>query len=206
MTVEEYQSKYPGARLFSFETAAAQTTRQGRKTKIEELMQGFAAKYLTAAELRECRLDPFWEKHGGVRDFVVCRRCGLKIRFNNLWDHVRRHGCKDLATYRLDFPDAPSVAIAYKEGYLRSLGKERYAIAKLARESKPKPIKRRRGRPTKTELFLRAGKLNRAGHSWPQCAEILCPEEVKADGRTVVAERLRKGIANSSACRGERFK
>ena len=197
MTVEEYQRKYPGARLFSFAIAAAQAGRQGRKTKLEDLMQAFAEKYLTAAELDKCRRDPFWEKHNDVRDFIVCRRCGLKIKFSNLWGHVGRHGYKNLAAYRVDFPHAPSIATAFKEGYRRTLAKHRYASGKLARG--------RPGRPTKTELFLRAMELNRAGHSWPQCAVILCPEEAKAEGRMVIGERLRKGVGNSSACRARRL-
>jgi hypothetical protein len=131
ITVEEYTRKYPGARFFSFAKAAEQARRQGRNTTLKELMQQFAAKYLAAVELRQCRRDPFWERHHGMTDIVVCRRCGLQIGFNNLSGHVRRDGYEDLAAYRADFPNAPSTPIAYKERYLRPYAKERHA-AKLS--------------------------------------------------------------------------
>lgn len=55
--------------------------------------------------------------------------------------------------------------------------------------------KGKRGRPvSKRSLYMKADKLNSQGVNWPQCAEILVPDEVKRDGRTAAGERLRKGV------------
>jgi len=55
--------------------------------------------------------------------------------------------------------------------------------------------KRKRGRPAKTELFLKAKNLHLEGRNWPQCAEVLTPEIVAEIGRRDAGERLRVGVA-----------
>jgi hypothetical protein len=178
MTVQEYTRKYPGARFFSFARTAEQARRQGRNTTLEELMQQFAAKYVAAVELRQCRRDPFWERRRGMTDIVVCRRCGLKIGFNNLSGHVRRDGYEDLAAYRADFPNAPSTPIAYKERYLRPYAKERY----LQKQTKEKAPQARRGQPRKTEEAKSYAAIGRL-------VEERIPANLKDSRRAVIAAR-----------------
>jgi hypothetical protein len=183
MTKEEYTRKYPGARMSSFATAADQARRQERKTTVAELMRQFAAKYVTAAQLRRCRRDPYWE---GNADFVVCRRCGLKIGFSNLSGHIRRHGYQNFAAYRADFPNAPSIAVGYKERYLRPYAKERYA-KKRTREvsaTEARPLKprgkpgRRRGKEEESSWF-------KIGHQ----VEQKIPLVLKESRRAIIAAR-----------------
>jgi hypothetical protein len=50
------------------------------------------------------------------------------------------------------------------------------------------------GRPSKAELFTKAEVLFLYGRSWPQCAELLIPDEAK-ENRHAAAERLRVGVA-----------
>ena len=75
----------------------------------------------------------------------------------------------------------------------RQAQKDKLAEAeRIIAQKKPKG---RRGRPSKVGLFKQARALNLAGRTWPQCAEILLPNEVERDGRSVVGERLRKGVS-----------
>jgi hypothetical protein len=61
------------------------------------------------------------------------------------------------------------------------------------KRSKPKGTPGRKA-TNRRELFLKARDLTRSGTSFPQCAELLRPEEVAKDGRSVVAERIRAGV------------
>jgi hypothetical protein len=54
-------------------------------------------------------------------------------------------------------------------------------------------VKKKRGRPSKTELFRRARDLHNQGLKWPQVAVLLIPDVAK-DNRHAAAERLRMGV------------
>lgn len=125
MTVDDYRGKYPGARLNNFVRCFDQAQRQGRQTTLQQLMDEFAAKFLTATQLTECREDPEWEECQGITDYVACRRCGLKSK-TDLFGHLKRHGLT-AAAYREQFPKAQQVPLAMKRGYKRDYARRRGA-------------------------------------------------------------------------------
>ena len=107
MKPEKYEGKYLGARLTSFARSADQNRRQGRSKTVDELMDEFAAMYVTPKERALCRLDPKWEIHNEIGDeFVICRVCGLKSKTDLHCGHLERHDLTP-ATYRAKFPEAP---------------------------------------------------------------------------------------------------
>jgi hypothetical protein len=108
ITADEYASKYPGARFTSFAITARQGVRQGRAGNVQKLMERFAAQYLTAKELMECRTDPAWEERRGF-DFVACRKCGFKSK-TDLYLHIHRRGYSRVKEYRAEYPKAPPVS------------------------------------------------------------------------------------------------
>ena len=128
MTADEYASKYPGARFTSFAIAARQGVRQGRAGNVQKLMERFAAQYLTAKELIECRADPAWEERRRF-DFVACRKCGLKSK-THLYLHVHRHGYSRIKEYRAEYPKAPRVSFASRRDFLSDYTKRMYAAKK----------------------------------------------------------------------------
>ena len=142
MTADEYASKYPGARFTSFAIAARQGVRQGRAGNVQKLMERFAAQYLTAKELMECRTDPAWEERRGF-DFVACRKCGLKSK-THLYLHVHRHGYSRVKEYRAEYPKAPRVSFARRRDFLSDYTKRMYAnkkahLAELERSAAKHP-------------------------------------------------------------------
>jgi endogenous inhibitor of DNA gyrase (YacG/DUF329 family) len=56
------------------------------------------------------------------------------------------------------------------------------------------PEKRPPGRPSRTEVFIKAKELHSQGRSWPQCADLLTPEDAQ-ENRHAAAEILRVGVA-----------
>jgi hypothetical protein len=114
MTAREYKSKYPSTRLTSFARSADQNSRQGGKKTVQDLMDEFAAMYLTPQGLKACRRDPEHEKKHGIKEFVACRLCGLKSR-TDLWAHLqKRHDGCSFAGYHARFPKAPVIPLCRK--------------------------------------------------------------------------------------------
>jgi predicted transcriptional regulator len=103
MPVDEYKSKWPGARLTSFARSADQNRRQGRGKTIQELMDEFAARYLTPEERKEYDRDPEYEEHHGIKEFVACRLCGMKSK-TDLHNHLKTQHDLTSAGYRAQFP------------------------------------------------------------------------------------------------------
>ena len=103
MTAADYTSKYPCARLMSFDLSASHNRWLGSSKTANERMAEFAASYLTPADLKEYLKDQEWEKHHQIKDFVACRLCGFKCKFR-LSDHLMSRHSISSAAYRLRFP------------------------------------------------------------------------------------------------------
>jgi hypothetical protein len=134
MTAEDYQRKFPGARLGSFARSAHQNRRQGGTKTIQVLMAEFAAMYLTPTELKECRRDCEWEERHGITEFVACRLCGLKSR-SDLFLHLKRHGLTS-AAYRERYPKSLQLPLGLhdaKNALARKYGREKRALAALGK-------------------------------------------------------------------------
>jgi hypothetical protein len=136
----EYESKWPGARLTSFARSADQNRRQGRTKTIQDLMDEFAARYLTPEERKEYDRDQKYEEHHGITEFVACRLCGMKSK-TDLHNHLKAQHDRSSADYRKQFPDALQLPLAMKRGYKREFAKERGRVqrrmADLASLSEP---------------------------------------------------------------------
>ena len=128
--MDEYKSKYPGARLKTFARSEEQNRREGGTKTAEDLMDEFAAMYVTGKELVECHADPQWEKHHGFTAFIVCRVCGLKSK-NALYNkaglrhhhHLKQHGLTSDA-YLARFPGCE-----LRPQYLKDAAKLKLAAA-----------------------------------------------------------------------------
>jgi predicted transcriptional regulator len=122
MTADDYGSKYPGARLVNFKRSADANSTQGGTKTVEDLMDEFAALYLTPVEREEVRRDPEWEEHHGD-EFVACRICGFKYK-SDMFLHLKRHGLTPEA-YHHQFPKAPLIPLRMKRGYRRDYARKR---------------------------------------------------------------------------------
>ncbi len=147
MTAREYKSKYPGARLTSFARSADQNSRQGGKKTVQDLIDEFAAMYLTPQELKACRRNHEYEEKHGIKEFVACRLCGLKSR-TDLWAHLqKRHDGCSFAGYHAQFPKTP--------------------VIPLCRKAEKNEAQKLRGRELRRDATrgrqVAAGKLNAAG-------------------------------------------
>jgi predicted transcriptional regulator len=132
MSAEDYESKWPGARLTSFARSADQNRRQGRTKTIQELMDEFASKYLTPEELREARRDQECEEHHEVELFIVCRLCGMKSK-TDLHNHLKTQHDLTSAAYYRQFPKClrlPLGLYATKNELAKIYGQEKSSLAK----------------------------------------------------------------------------
>jgi predicted transcriptional regulator len=132
MTVDDYGSKYPGARLVNFKRSAGANSRQGGTKTVEDLMDEFAAMYLTPVEREEVRRDLEWEEHHDIMEFVFCRLCGMKSKAD-LYSHLKRHGLTS-AAYRKLFPKALHLPLGLypaKNAIAKTRGKKHRRNAKI---------------------------------------------------------------------------
>lgn len=136
MLPNEYRRKWPGARLKNFKVSADSAASLGRPKTAQQYMEAFAAKYLTAAELRECRLHPDWEDKHGL-DCIVCRKCGLKLT-GVLSRHLKdMHENCSLASYDEDFPKARTMPPRLRSHRNEAERKRRRDLRKDATQVKP---------------------------------------------------------------------
>jgi hypothetical protein len=102
MTVVDYHSAHPGARLCSFKYVANKN-----RCDIQNLMKKVADRYVTPQELYECQKDVHWEKNRGITGWVVCRECGAKrSALFGADGHLSQHGWT-LREYHVKYPGAP---------------------------------------------------------------------------------------------------
>ena len=111
LTGETYKRKWPGARLTSFRHQAKCDKSNNNPG---DHMENFAAKYVTAEQLRQCRNDVEWEKKHRIRKRTVCRDCG-RIGGLSLFNHLRDVHGWDRKQYRASYPKAPMRSIAMLE-------------------------------------------------------------------------------------------
>jgi predicted RNA-binding Zn-ribbon protein involved in translation (DUF1610 family) len=124
--------------------------------------------------LNDCPVIFAPEKHDNQR--FCCRKCQRVQWSVDNYDELSREAKK-------------RSRLRYEEQTTR-LTEAEHILAQ--RTLKPKG---KRGRPSKTQLFIKARDLSLTQHSWPQCAEILTPEIVAEIGRKAAGERLRVGVA-----------
>ena len=152
-------------------------------------------------------------------ELKVCGKCGKRFESSIPWqkfcsekcrdaDHFVRHRARyDAYTrkYRREHPEkARQQCRRYHAKYRareNAKTRSRYAEKKRKLEElvrivaqSQQPRTRLPGRPSRTELFIKAKELHSQGRSWPQCAESLIPTEAK-ENRHAAAERLRVGVA-----------
>jgi hypothetical protein len=193
MTGAEYARLMPGHRHDCF---------QHSPLDVEELMDKWCAEWANADEVRMWRRDP---KLAQAQEYVGCLECGRKsFGGAEIQKHTRNIHNWSPDQYKNAYPGAPTGSLK-RRAMQAEISKTNYANRKaefarlraLEAQRSPKP-KGKRGRPSKVELFKEARVLSLQGRTWPQCAEMLLPEEVKKDGRTMVGERLRKGVEGLS--------
>jgi transposase len=135
MTAADYTSKYPGARLMSFDLSASHNRWLGSSKTANERMAEFAASYLTPAELKEYLKDHEWEEHHQIKDFVACRLCGFKCKFR-LSDHLMSRHSISSAAYRLRFPKSLLLPLSKEDSERDRSRKKGRALRDLAKKGK----------------------------------------------------------------------
>jgi len=105
LPLSKYRMKFPNAPVYS----AIHVAKHGETKGVPHLIANRAAAYVTAAHLLECRSNPKWESDRGGKNFIVCRKCGRRMRNPNVISHLRSHGYKSIGRYLSDFRDAPTV-------------------------------------------------------------------------------------------------
>lgn len=200
---EAYLRKYPGARLTPFARHFARYA--GNKT-IESWLDEFAALYVTPAELAKCRKDPAWEVHHGIKEFVVCRLCGLKKQ-SSISGHkknghlVTAHDGMAFSAYRVLFPRAPQMPETERAGRRERHSKWARSRFKLAREAAgsapvpPSPTKPR-GRPieeiTKQRITM-AARLERDGvKPWAMVDQLYPAPDPLPEGETAAKNKRKR--------------
>ena len=141
MTPEAYQHKYPAARLTPF---ARHFARYAGTKSLQSWLDEFDALYLRPEELKQCRKDSAWEKHHGITEFVICRRCGLKKKFaisghSKAGHLISQHGLT-FPAYRALFPNAPQMPETERAGRRErhsAWAKSRFKLAKEREKFKP---------------------------------------------------------------------
>jgi predicted transcriptional regulator len=127
MALDDYDSMYPLAPHMPHKWSALR-----REKDIEEHAEGRADRFVSADELRECRGNPAWEEDQRIRDYVVCRKCGMKIH-----DCISGTGQSHLTSghgmtweeYRDEFPGAPRSPIAWREEQRMKATKKRAQLS-----------------------------------------------------------------------------
>jgi hypothetical protein len=118
-------------------------------------------------------------------------KCGkLFVPKGEPWNTYCSPICRSRAAHeRAEIPTA--LRLAKKHGLTLIEGGKEAADTSFTSSKK----RGKRGRPAKTDLFIRAQALFSTGRNWPQCADALIPDTVKEIGRTEAGERLRVGVA-----------
>jgi len=185
-TTADYSKRFPGAPLSSLAGMAHYYGK--RERTVDEVRSERINDYVTPEELAACRMEPDWEKHQGMVDFVVCRHCGFKSR-TELRDD--RSGCH-LNTHFLTkkhymelYPSAPwrpEVRVMAQ----RELGRKWHAkVRKLIKSVTA-------GRPSKDE-GEKGHNLKQQGLSWTQVTMKLARAEYNAKGQKAV-NRIRQSV------------
>jgi predicted transcriptional regulator len=184
VTADEYKRKWPGARLTSFARSADQNHRQGREKTVQDLMDEFAARYLTPEEWKEYVRDQKYEERHGITKFVACRLCPLKSK-TDLHNHLKtQHGLRS-AEYRKQFPEALQMPLNLKHGFKRKYARERWEkisrqLAKIKTRELVPAGQRKPGRPMDEDTIKRLdlmGKLSAQGKSLRAMSLEVYPEK-----------------------------
>jgi hypothetical protein len=154
----DYRRKWPKARMTTYRIQAMIHQQDGdRQSDLSKIMTAAAAKYLTAEQLREFRLDVNWQKKNqDLRDHVVCLDCGF-IAGLSLFNHLTAVHKWDRKQYRHRYPKAPMRSIAYLEKLPVILGTKQ-----VAGTGNGTDVKKSRGRhkePEEGRQYFKVGRM-----------------------------------------------
>jgi hypothetical protein len=139
MSLNNYYSRHPGVRIFTFERIAQQ-----QKIDIKEYLAKEVENYATPDELAEAQTNHRYEDDHGITQYVICRmeRCGFKS-IARLDKHLRNAHDMDTKEYRREhhWPIMTGDEHIRKAKLARErMGELKDAEAKLARQkSRKKP-------------------------------------------------------------------